>query len=70
MKPLFLFLFIVITASCFGQNKDEIAIKNILANQERSWNEGSLEKYMIGYCNHDSLLFIGKNGPYFGYKKL
>ncbi len=68
MKPFFLSLFIIITVSCIAQNKDEAAISNILANQEKAWNEGRLDKFMNGYWNNDSLLFIGKNGPHYGYK--
>lgn len=51
-----------------AQTTDENQIITMLKNQENSWNEGSLEKFMIGYWESDSLLFIGKNGPKYGYK--
>lgn len=51
-----------------AQSKDEQAIRNILAAQEAAWNKGDLNTFMIGYWENDSLVFIGKNGPKYGYK--
>lgn len=51
-----------------AQTKEEVEIKAMLKQQEKAWNEGNLEKFMIGYWQSDSLLFIGKNGPKYGYK--
>lgn len=67
MKKIFLALFIFITVQIQAQNKNEVAICKMLAAQEAAWNSGDLEKFMIGYWNNDSLLFIGKNGPKYGY---
>ena len=64
---LFIFSFILLTAK--AQTKDEKAILQMLKTQEAAWNEGSLEKFMIGYWQSDSLMFIGKNGPTYGYEK-
>ena len=44
-----------------AQNMDEQAIKNILAAQTISWNSGNVEKFMQGYWQNDSLVFIGKS---------
>lgn len=41
----------------------------MLKAQEAAWNEGNLEKFMIGYWQSDSLMFIGKSGPTYGYDK-
>lgn len=67
MKKILLALFLLGTIQIKAQNKNEIAIKKMLAAQEAAWNNGDLEKFMIGYWNNDSLLFIGKNGPKYGY---
>jgi hypothetical protein len=64
---LFIFSFILLTAK--AQTKDEKAILQMLKTQEAAWNEGSLEKFMIGYWQSDSLMFIGKNGSTYGYEK-
>jgi len=41
----------------------------MLSAQEAAWNTGNLEQFMIGYWQSDSLMFIGKNGPTYGYDK-
>lgn len=51
-----------------AQNKDEQVIRSILANQTREWNNGNIEAFMQGYWKNDSLLFVGKNGPSYGYQ--
>lgn len=40
----------------------------MLAAQVIAWNDGNIEGYMKGYWEHDSLVFIGKNGPTYGYQ--
>ncbi len=58
---------VLMSILCFAQNKDEQAIRQILANQESAWNQGDLTTFMIGYWENDSLVYIGKNGPTYGY---
>lgn len=67
MKPL---LFILSFSFCIvlsAQTKDEVVIRKMLKQQENAWNEGNLEKFMIGYWQNDSLMFIGKTGTTYGY---
>ena len=65
----FTFVFILMFASLFAKSKvkDEQAIKAMLANQVIEWNKGSIDGYMHGYWENDSLLFIGSKGPRYGY---
>lgn len=44
-------------------------IKTIMQQQEDAWNTGSLEAFMKGYWESDSLLFIGKSGINYGWQK-
>ncbi len=46
---------------------DEGIIRAILANQTAQWNRGNIDGYMVGYWQSDSLVFIGKSGPTYGY---
>ena len=46
---------------------DEAAIRRLLAAQVTEWNKGNPEGYMRGYWRSDSLLFIGKSGPTYGF---
>lgn len=39
--------------------EEETAIRTVLQDQVKAWNEGSLEEFMEGYWRSDSLLFIG-----------
>lgn len=75
MKPHFSFLKIflaiqLISISIFGfsQDKDSLEIRKILEKQNQAWNQGNLDSFMVGYWESDSLLFIGRSGPRYGYQ--
>jgi len=59
---------ILLCKSAAAQNRDEQAITHILSAQVAAWNNGSIDGYMKGYWDNDSLLFIGSKGPRYGYK--
>ena len=63
---IILFLFISLTA-CNDKN-DKIAILKVLEDQRQAWNKGNLESFMNGYIKSDSLLFVGRDGPKYGWK--
>ena len=67
MKLFLLSILIIFSIPAFSQNKNETAILKMLQAQEKEWNNGNLEAFMKGYWQNDSLLFIGKNGPKYGY---
>jgi ketosteroid isomerase-like protein len=67
MKKWITMLCICIAQITFAQNKDVLAIQAILDNQIKSWNQGDLDAFMVGYLQSDSLVFIGKSGPTYGY---
>jgi len=48
-------------------HKNETAIRALLAAQTKAWNEGDLVGFMEGYLPSDSLLFVGKSGPTYGF---
>jgi len=50
-----------------AQNKNEQAIRKMLAAQVEQWNNGNIDGYMRGYWENDSLLFVGSKGPKYGY---
>ena len=50
-----------------AQSKDEQTIRSILAAQTKNWNTGNIEAFMQGYWKNDSLLFVGKTGPKYGF---
>jgi ketosteroid isomerase-like protein len=67
-----LLVFILVFTGCAGavlaRSKNEQAIRDMLAAQVTQWNKGSIDGYMKGYWENDSLLFIGSKGPRYGYE--
>lgn len=70
MKNLLLLagLVVALSFSCIAQSKDDIAVKQLLINQDEAWNRGDLESFMSGYWKNDSLMFIGRNGITYGWQ--
>jgi len=67
MKKLIITGLLLINACiCFAQDKK--AILKVLETQRLAWNRGNLEAYMQGYWHSDSLLFVGKSGPKYGWQ--
>ena len=58
---------VLLSTGLFAQNKEELAIREILSNQTKAWNKGDLKSFMVGYWENDSLVYVGKNGPSYGY---
>jgi len=69
MKLLLTLFSLLTLSSLSAQTKDEQTIRTILADQTVQWNKGDIDAFMKGYWNNDSLLFVGKNGPTYGYQK-
>lgn len=67
MKNLIILIMVLLPCTAIAGSKQEQAIRNMLAAQVVEWNKGNIEGYMKGYWESDSLLFIGKNGPTYGY---
>ncbi len=66
---LFIFLLSFLGNAANAQKiTDDLLIKNILSKQTTAWNDGDLEKFMDSYWRNDSLMFIGKNGPTYGWE--
>ena len=63
---------LVLVLICLGfsvhaQDRDELAVRAVLSRQAAAWNRGSIAEYMQGYWKSDSLIFVGKSGPRYGY---
>lgn len=65
---LFVIILFFLALHLQAQTKDDILIKNILAKQTIAWNTGDIEGFMQGYWHSDSLMFIGKGGPTYGWE--
>ena len=67
MKKIILFTFLLfLSFASFSQEKE---IKTLLETQRQDWNKGDITAFMQGYWKSESLMFVGKNGPTYGWKK-
>ncbi|MBW8686157.1 YybH family protein [Chitinophaga rhizophila] len=66
----FILFLILLTASftSLRAQQPQSAIKALLQKQTDSWNKGDLESFMSTYWRSDSLIFIGKRGPTYGWQ--
>ena len=55
--------------AAIAQNKDEKAVRDLLAEQVKQWNLRDIPAFMETYWKSDSLMFVGKNGITYGWLK-
>ena len=68
MKNCLPILMLLFALNLFAQeDKDIIAVKNLLENQRQAWNQGNIEAFMEGYWKSEQLQFIGQNGVTYGW---
>jgi ketosteroid isomerase-like protein len=58
----FLLLFFFSVSSLWAQSGNEMAIRQVMREQQDAWNHGNLEGFMRGYWKDDSLMFVGSSG--------
>jgi len=66
-SPLILGFLLLLAIPACTRSEDEPIIRQMLADQTAAWNRGSLDDFMKGYWNNDSMLFIGQSGITYGY---
>lgn len=66
--PLAALTFLCLSLQAQSINEKQ-AIMKVLHQQQADWNKGDLEGYMQGYVKSDSLLFLGKRGPTYGWQQ-
>ncbi len=62
-------LSLILYTAADAQSKEQRAIAKVLETQRLAWNKADLLGYMQGYWHSDSLVFIGKRGPQYGWQK-
>jgi ketosteroid isomerase-like protein len=67
MKKLIVtYSLLLVTCLCFAQDKQ--AIIKVMTQQQTAWGNGDLEGFMQSYWKSDSLMFISKRGPSYGWQ--
>jgi ketosteroid isomerase-like protein len=54
--------------SCISYAQDRQAILKVMHDQQLAWNRGDINSFMQGYWKSDSLLFVGKTAPTYGWQ--
>ena len=69
------FSLLLLLASCTTQQPDAADaaqtrrdIVQVLTTQTAAWNRGDIPGFMAGYWRSDSLVFIGRKGPTYGWQ--
>jgi ketosteroid isomerase-like protein len=68
MRKYFIVVLLLASITAISQKSDADQIRTLLNKQIVEWNKGNIEGFMKGYWESDSLLFVGKSGPRYGYK--
>lgn len=67
MKSTFLYVCLFLAVATGAQSNDETSIRQLLDQQTAAWNRGDIDRFMDGYWENDSLMFIGKSGVTYGW---
>lgn len=65
---LLLILFTSFLTFLLSQSLDELAIRQVIENQQDCWNDGDLECFMESYWKSEKLVFIGSRGITYGWQ--
>ncbi len=68
-KNLLLICLVMLSVASIAQKTNERqAVLDVLARQNKHWNEGKISSFMEDYWKSDSLMFIGSKGVVYGWK--
>ncbi len=72
LKIIFLFLLSLFSVTVFAQNKsnekEKAHVLALLDKQSEAWNKGKLDKFMETYWKSEKLVFVGSQGPTYGWQ--
>jgi len=68
MKKYLLVFALMLSSFTLLKAQDRQAIINVMYAQREAWNRGDLEGFMQGYWKADSLMFVGKTAPTYGWQ--
>jgi len=67
MKKLLLSCLLILSTCMVLHAQDRQAILKVMEVQRQAWNRGDVETFMQGYWKSDSLMFVGKAAPVYGW---
>ena len=70
LLALFLLMFSSQIKAQTSFQKDSLAIKDVLFQQQNAWNRADLDGFMAHYWKSETLQFVSKNGVKYGWQKV
>jgi ketosteroid isomerase-like protein len=68
MKKIILSCLLILGSYLLLHAQDKQAIIKLMDDQRQAWNRGDLDGFMQGYWKSDSLMFVGKTAPTYGWQ--
>jgi ketosteroid isomerase-like protein len=68
MKKIILSCLLILGLCLCLKAQDRQAILKLMETQRQDWNRGDIDGFMQGYWKSDSLMFVGKSGPTYGWQ--
>jgi ketosteroid isomerase-like protein len=68
MKKQLFYMALFLLSGLGLKAQDKQAILKVMDTQRTAWNHGDIPGYMQTYWHSDSLTFVGKNGPNYGWQ--
>lgn len=68
MKKILISCLLLLSSYAVASAQEKQAILKVLSIQEAAWNKGDIDEFMQGYWKSDSLMFIGKTAPAYGWQ--
>ena len=51
-------------------SSDSAAIVEVFFDQQEAWNQSDIDRFMEGYWKSDKLVFVGAEGPKYGWQQV
>jgi ketosteroid isomerase-like protein len=68
MHKKYILCWFLLFASCTLFAQDRQAIIKLMKDDQAAWNRGDIDGFMQAYWKSDSVIFIGKTGPLYGWQ--
>ena len=69
-KQSLLWCLLLVAPFALRAQTGEAAVRQVLNQQVIDWNKGDVAAFMTGYWDSDSVIFMTKTGPEYGYQPM
>ncbi|HEY8780857.1 MAG TPA: DUF4440 domain-containing protein [Mucilaginibacter sp.] len=68
MKKILISCLLLLNTCLLFAQQDKEAILKVMDDQRIAWNNGDIDSFMQSYWKSDSLMFVGKTAPVYGWQ--